>query len=68
MAATEFQSLKKKALKNIAFGRNQKIFSGNVIAWCVDLDEKIRYGHFKSKKNKNNNFAGGLGSENFIHC
>ena len=43
----------KKSLKKIPFDRNQIFFSGNVIALCVDLDEKIkknRYGHFKSKK------------------
>ena len=42
-----------KIIKKIAFDRNQNFFSGNVIALCVDLDEKIkkfRYGHFKSKK------------------
>ena len=39
-----------KIIKKIAFGRNQKFFSGNVI---VDSDEKIgkiRHGHFKSRK------------------
>ena len=43
----------KKSFKKITFDRNQIFFSGNVIALCVDLDEKIkktRYGHFKSKK------------------
>ena len=42
-----------RQISKIAFGRNQKFFSGNVIASCVDSDEKIkkiRYGHFKSKK------------------
>ena len=37
----------------------------------LDSDEKTkktRYEHFKSKKSKKNNFAGGLGSENFIPC
>ena len=34
-----------KTLKNhwkIAFRRNQKISSGNIIAWCADLDGKIK--------------------------
>ena len=29
-------------IKNTAFGRNQKFFPGNVIALCVDSDEKIK--------------------------
>ena len=31
-----------KIIKKIAFGRNQKFFSGNVIALSVDSDEKIK--------------------------
>ena len=31
-----------KIIKKIAFGRNQNFFSGNVIALCVDSDEKIK--------------------------
>ena len=60
----KFRRLKKKNHKKIAFRRNQKIRLGNVFAWYVDLDEKIikiRYGHlYLKKKNKKNNFAGGL--------
>ena len=43
----------KKSFKKIPFDRNQIFFSGNVIALCVDLDEKIkknRYGHFISEE------------------
>ena len=29
-------------MAEIVFGRNQKFFSGNVIALCVDSDEKIK--------------------------
>ena len=46
----------------------KNFFSGNVIALCVDSDEKIkkiRYGHFRSKKMSK---KGGLGCENFIRC
>ena len=46
----KFRRLKKN--QKIAFLRNQKI-PGNVIAWYVDLDEKVKkihYGHFISKK------------------
>ena len=32
----------KKSFKKIPFDRNQIFFSGNVIALCVDLDEKIK--------------------------
>ena len=32
----------KKSFKKITFDRNQIFFSGNVIALCVDLDEKIK--------------------------
>ena len=32
----------KKSFKKITFDRNQTFFSGNVIALCVDLDEKIK--------------------------
>ena len=43
-----------KIIKKIAFDRNQNFFSGNVIALCVDSDEKIKkkicLGQFKSKK------------------
>ena len=31
-----------KIIKKIAFGGNQKKFPGNVIALCVDSDEKIK--------------------------
>ena len=67
--AANFEDLK-KVIKKIAFRRKQKIPSGNVIAWCVDLNEKIKKfvmgtSNIK-KKSKRNNFAGGLGSENFI--
>ena len=31
-----------KIIKKIASGRNQNFFSGNVIALCVDSDEKIK--------------------------
>lgn len=42
-----------KSLKN-RFSTESIISSGNVIAWYVDLDDKIkkfRYGHFKCQKN-----------------
>ena len=53
-------------MAEIVFGRNQKFFSGNVIALCVDSDEKIKKKFVKvnlnlKKKSKKNNFAGGLG-------
>ena len=47
-----FRRLKKITWKN-RFWSELNIFSGNVIAWCVDSDEKTkktRYEHFKSKK------------------
>ena len=31
-----------KIIRKIAFGGNQKKFSGNVIALCVDSDEKVK--------------------------
>ena len=31
-----------KIIKKIASGRNQNFFSGNIIALCVDSDEKIK--------------------------
>ena len=39
--AANYEGLK-KSLKKIASGRNQNFFSGNVIALCVDSDEKIK--------------------------
>ena len=57
-----------RQISKIAFGRIKNFFSGNVIALCVDSDEKIkkiRYGHFRSKKMSK---KGGLGCENFIRC
>ena len=63
--AANYEGLK-KIIKKIAFGRNQNFFSGNVIALCVDSDEKIKKKFVKvnlnlKKKSKKNNFAGGLG-------
>ena len=53
----------KKSLKKSLFVGVKKFFPGNVTTRRVELDEKIkkiRYGHFKSKNSKKNNFAGGL--------
>ena len=46
-------------------------FSGNVIALCVGSDERINkfvMATLNLKKSKRNNFAGGIGCENFIRC
>ena len=51
----------------MTFDRNQIFFSGNVIALCVDSDEKIkkiRYGHFKSKKRARKITSRGVSSVN----
>ena len=60
-----------RQVSKIAFGRNQKFGGGNVIASCVDSDEKMKkfvMATLNLKKSKKNNFAGGLGCENFIRC
>ena len=60
-----------RQISKIAFGRNKKFFSGNVIALCVDSDEKIKkivMATLNLKKSKKNNFPGDLGCENFIRC
>ena len=54
-----------KIIKKIAFGRNQNFFSGNVIALCVDSDEKIKKKFVKAnlnlKKEQEKQLRGGLG-------
>ena len=56
-----FRRLVKNHLKN-RFWSESKFFSGNVIALCVDSDEKIK-NSLRKKFVKKNNFAGGLGCE-----
>ena len=50
---TKWRQISKTSKKSYKIGvrRNQKIPSRKVIAWCLDLNEKImiRYGHFISK-------------------
>ena len=63
------KTCKKSFKKSLLVGI--KIFSANVIALCVDSDEKISkivMATLNLKKSKKNNFAGGLGCENFICC
>ena len=65
-----FRRLVKNHLKN-RFWSESNFFSGNVIALCVDSDEKISkivMATLNLKKSKKNNFAGGVGCENFIRC
>ena len=55
-----FRRLVKNHLKN-RFWSESKFFSGNVIALCVDSDEKISkivMATLNLKKSKKNNFAG----------
>ena len=68
--ATKWRQISKTHLKN-RFWSESKFFSGNVIALCVDSDERINkivMATLNLKKSKKNNFAGGLGCENFIRC
>ena len=52
-------------IKNTAFGGNQNFFPGNVIALCVDSDEKIKHS-LRKKFVKKNNFAGILGFDSLL--
>ena len=66
--STNFKELKKSLKKSLLVGI---FFSGNVIALCVGSDERINkfvMATLNLKKSKRNNFAGGIGCENFIRC